>query len=744
MRNVLASVALLLFSPVLAASSEVPLSTVVRNPAPFEQRAPQMATDGTNFLVAWSDSRARDAKVPLYAARLGPDGKLLDASPIAIPTTGVDGEGIAPLVTWTGNVYLVFWNEYTSRLLSYVRIDRDGHVLDAHPRTISNVGSVFQGAMASVNGRTLLLFTDNWPDTVLFGQFLENDGTKEGKRIAFPHEGRSDWSPQLATNGTSFYAVWTRWTGTKTGVVGATVSLDGVVEPERVITPDVRAGLLLDSDGTNYLVAYASTDASSTITTEQLDAAGTTLARNTHGSLGTSGYDELSALAHYNGGYLLARRRANEVSALLLDRTGAQTGVLPLAVWPSYGMSLTFASNAHATVSAWTDGYEETITGSDIFTDVIDGQPERTLISGAAPRQTHVRVATNGSGYLSAWIEWRTSSELRVGRFTAAGVPLDGEGIVVTTDVEEPPAITFDGANYLLAWITGRRDDSSNRHCAVRLTRVSTLGQVLDGAGSVVTTVCAASVGLGSNGQESLLAWSGPEADVFGIVASELVVNAVRVRQDATFDPARVIPSDNLRALDFSIGWNAGTWLVAWTRYEDWEDCGLCNPPMPPEYNVSAARLNAEFTLLDTSPLALADTDFDRAPSVAANGNGFLVAWERRADSTLRAQLVPRLGPPSGELLIGTGREPSVAVRGSDTVIAFEDAGDLFTVTFGKEGRTPLAASTDSEHAVRLIGANGALAAVYLRVAGEPLYNYVDRGFLRLLNGTTRGRAVRK
>lgn len=744
MRNVLASL-VLLFSPVLSASSEVPLSTVIRQSAPYEQRAPAMATDGTNFLVAWSDSRALDAKVPLSAARVGPDGKLLDASPIHIPGAGIDGSAIAPLVTWTGSVYLVFWHDYPAHVLFYVRLDGDGKVLDAQPRTINNIGSVGPGGVSSVNGRTLLLFTEKGADTVLFGQFIENDGTKEGKRIDFPHQARTDdGGPQLATNGTSFYATWRRWTGTRSEIAGAPISLDGTVAPERVIAPDLRSGVLLDSDGSGYLLAYAGTDANLTIVTEQVDASGTLLARNTHGTLGTSGYDQLSALAYYNGGYLLVRRRANEISALVLDRTGAQTGVLPLAIHPSYDMWVSFASNAHATLSAWADGYEETITGSDIFTDVVDGQPERTLISGAAPRQTHVRVATNGDGYLTAWIEWRTTSELRIGRVSASGVPLDGEGIVVATGVEEPPAITFDGANYVLAWLTGRSDDSSNRHCAVRLTRVSTLGQLLDGAGSVVTTVCAASVGLGSNGRESLLTWSGAEHDIFGIVASELVVNAVRVRQDATFDPARVIPSDNLRALDFSIAWNADTWLVAWTRFENSEDCGLCDPPMPPEYNVSAARLSAEFALLDAQPLALAVSGVDDAPSAAPHDSGFLVAWERRSDNTVRAQLVPRFGATSGELVIGSGRQPSVAARGSDTVIAFEDAGDLYTMTFGKAGRTPLAVSADAEHSVRLVSANGALTAAYLRVAGEPLYNYVDRGFLRLLNTSGRGRAVRK
>ena len=224
------------------------------------------------------------------------------------------------------------------------------------------------------------------------------------------------------------------------------------------------------------------------------------------------------------------------------------------------------------------------------------------------------------------------------------------------------------------------------------------------------------------------------------------------MHQDGSVDPARrTIPTSNLRALDLSIGWSNDTWLLAWTRFYDEADSDcpfICDPPPPPAYRIEVARLTGDLTPIDLIPLELTTSNNDRAPSVGANGNDFLVVWERGSDSVIERELfasrIPRQGLPAAIEDLGRGGEPSVAVQGTDYLIAFDD-GPLYLLDYQRRTRTAFAIHPgDRQHGVRLVSSGGTLAAAYLREATEPQYNIVDRAFLRFLSDSRRGRTVRK
>lgn len=726
-----AVLACLLTAPALLAGPEVPISAVQRQRAAFHQRVPQIATDGTNFLVTWMDERMPDGTAPLYAMRLGPDGKPLDSAPIRLPMAQITTSGMHG-VTWTGNVYLVFCMDFGTRTLLWVRIDRDGRVLDPQPRAIA--GMTTPHSIASAGGRTLVAFTSDWPEPRLYGQFIEADGTVAGARITFPHAGRSDWSPAVATNGNGFHVTWTRVHASRQDVVGIPVSLDGQLGAERTIATGAY-NLYLASNGANYLAAYALNDGS--IVTEQLDGSGATLVRTVHQTARPSAG---AALAAYGSGYLLVTRETAATVARVLDAGGRETGRLPLDASNSFNMFLVIASHPTATVAVWHEESDDPVSGSDVFAEAVDGRRERVLLSDAAARQTALRVATDGVGFFGAWLETRERPQLRAGRISANGVPLDGEGILVAEHVTETPALTFDGANYVLAWI----EKHPGGDCAVRATRLTREGVNLDvnlDRGQVVTRTCTEAIGLGSNGTESLLVLSTVEFDR-QTNQWNLRLLANRLHRDLTVGAPVELPSSNLRGLDIAVHAISGMWLVAWTRYYDSRDCLLCNPPPSPEYDVHAVRLSEELALLDGEPLQLSATTVDRAPSIAAAGDEFLVVWERLPDQTIRARRVPRFGMPTDESVVTHGRAPSVVRRAGAYVVAFEENGNLFTTTLGAPGRTAIATSADREHSVRLVSTAGGVMAAYLRIASEPLYDLVDRGFVRML--TPRRRAIRK
>ncbi len=84
-------------------SPEYPVSDPVPSPAPGDQIAPSVAFDGTNYLVAWADSRSGTSDV--YGARVSQAGTLLDPLGIAISTAANNQE--APSVAFGGTNYLV-------------------------------------------------------------------------------------------------------------------------------------------------------------------------------------------------------------------------------------------------------------------------------------------------------------------------------------------------------------------------------------------------------------------------------------------------------------------------------------------------------------------------------------------------------------------------------------------------------------------------------------------------------------
>jgi large repetitive protein len=78
-------------------------------PAPGDQRQPVLAFDGTNFLVAWADHRAGNWNWDVYGTRVSEDGLLLDPSGIAISTAPYPQR--SPDVAFDGSNYLVIWDD---------------------------------------------------------------------------------------------------------------------------------------------------------------------------------------------------------------------------------------------------------------------------------------------------------------------------------------------------------------------------------------------------------------------------------------------------------------------------------------------------------------------------------------------------------------------------------------------------------------------------------------------------------
>ena len=109
--------------------------------APGYQSNPSVAFDGTNFLVVWDQGEWMPQQRGIYARRVGRDGSIISADDFPVSTAipcCVEGH---PAVASDGTNFLVAWQDYRlqqdnlhTRIFG-MRISRDGQLLDGPPDT---------------------------------------------------------------------------------------------------------------------------------------------------------------------------------------------------------------------------------------------------------------------------------------------------------------------------------------------------------------------------------------------------------------------------------------------------------------------------------------------------------------------------------------------------------------------------------------------------------------------------------
>ena len=174
------------------------------------QFTPSVSSDGTNYLVAWSDGRSGGTDV--YAARVSPAGTVLEPAGIPISTTASSG---FPRIAFDGTNYLVVWQD--SR---------------------SGTSSDIYGARVSLQAGACKTTTR---------------GSSSGRRL-------TPGPPSVASDGTNYLVAWQDARGATLDIYGARVSQAGVVqEPAGILisgaTNDQQAPSVAYG-GTNYLVAW--------------------------------------------------------------------------------------------------------------------------------------------------------------------------------------------------------------------------------------------------------------------------------------------------------------------------------------------------------------------------------------------------------------------------------------------------------------------------------------------------------
>ncbi len=631
--------------------------------APGEQYDGECAAGPGEYFVVWTDLRAgawSGAFADLYGQRVLPDGSTLAPGSIALlKLPGREVRGI-PTVGWSGSLYLVVWHEFggTGRLLYGMRVTPAGEVLDpggfligAGPPSgefawpaVASSGTEFlvvqarsgniEGFRVGLDGTVL----DPAPLTISSGasglgfpKLAYGDGTYlvawaqappqmiRAARVTpagevldpggFSVSGTgTDVDAFVTFDGTNFYVIWSRDSGAW-DVWGAHVSPAGaVIDPQLVL------------DGSPWNILFA-------------------------GPLAFNGTHHLVALDTSEPIY-----SNNDLYALRIDLAGTAAGG-PFAVETTPAES-TVAFGAAAVDDqfflswerAWVRGifYTYDTEGARIAGDgtVLDPPPGLPL-STCAAWQLESAVSFDGANFLCVFEDWREGkpayqSELWAVRVSPAGAPLDSTAIHVASGLlghaEQAPESTFGGGQHAVVY-----EQNVGAVNEVRMSRVLPDGTPLDPEGILIF----ANEPTGDTFRPKI-AWNGTHYCVVWLdqllYPGQQPLQFALVNVDGTIDlgPVNIPASSGTGVYNFELTSDGNNFLLAWIDFD----------------TVNATRISPAGAVLGTSVLYTSGSWIAEIPSVAFNGESYLVAWRQWAEDGIHlyARRVSQSGTPLGSV----------------------------------------------------------------------------------------------
>jgi len=544
------------------------------SPAPFNEGSPALAFDGENFLVVWEDGRNGS---DIYGARVTPAGVVLDTAGIAISTAA--GNQGSPALAFDGENFLVVWQDGRSGFggdIYGARVTPTGVVLDQQGIAVSTAVSQKESPTLAFDGENFLVAWTNQRSgdySDIYGARVTPAGVvldTVGIAISTAEGGQE--SPSLAFDGENFLVVWedarsdSYW-----DIYGARVTPAGVV-----LDP---AGIAISTAAVNYeLYPAVAFDGENFTVVWQDD-------RN----------DSV-----YVGYYDIYGTRVTP-AGVVLDTAGIAVSAV---VGGQESPALAF--DGEDLVVAWTDGrngsnadiYGTRVTPAGVVLDTA-GIAFSTVVGS----QESPALAFDGANFLVAWQDERSgSSDVYGARVTPTGVVLDPAGIAIATAAgnQGSPALAFDGANFLVVWLSGSTD--------IYGARVTPAGVVLDTAGIAISTAEEQYEGpptLAFDGDNFLVAWTAADTDHVPI---NYGIYGARVTQaGVALDTARIAISTRTYYQEHpALAFDGENFLVVWQDQRSGSD------------DIYGARVTPAGAVLDTAGIAIsAAADSQSTPALA-------------------------------------------------------------------------------------------------------------------------------
>jgi hypothetical protein len=605
-----------LYGAVQSASGALVAGNISISQGASDQRAPRIASNGSDFLVVWEDRRnSASTGSDIYGRRVNGSGVPQGAE---IPVSTASADQTLPNAAFNGTSFLVVWQEARNSGATgqdiYGRLVNSSFALSGSEIQITTAPNDQTFPAVAARGATYLVvfrYTRTGPNYDVYGRIVGSDGTPAAQgNFAIATTGQLNFAPAVSSDANNFLAVWADYGAVpRSGLAqisGRRITTGGTLlgsSPFLISTElDNSYKPAIACNGQNYLVVWQQ---------QRPDTSGQNYYKIFGTRLGLDG-TVLDPVA-----LLIGSPTGRDQTEPAVAASGSQYLVVWTGVRPQMsGRTAIYGSRVGATGS------------------IVDGVPLTISINFQVPiddYQEHAAVAGDGFGnYFVAWTETITNqSTVSPPAIDGARVSFSGTvgNIVAISDgafTQWYPSIAADtDGNWLVVWQDYR--DAGGAH--VYGSRIRNSGTVLDLNGLPINTAAYSSFpAIAFNGSSFMAVWqdyrnSGSIADIYG----------ARINTSGTVIDAGGFPiamSASQKAYP-SIAASGGNYLVSWQEAHGNQD-------------IYAARVLGNGTVLDSPPSPINTSPLDHfVPKIAASAStNFLIVSGETPAPPSRARII--------------------------------------------------------------------------------------------------------
>ncbi|MFY0521906.1 hypothetical protein ACN28I_01400 [Archangium gephyra] len=625
----------------------IPISTAIN-----EQSNPSVSHDGTNFLVVWQDYRS-STNYDIYGARVSGTGTVLDISGIPI-STATNNQSV-PAVASNGTNSLVVWQDTRgggSADIYGARVSNTGTVLNTSGILISNAVNTQESPALAYNGTEFIVVWQDYRSGTnydIYGSRVSGTTGVVRNPSGIPiFTATSDQQlPAVAREGTNFLVVWQDYRshdiyGARLNSTGTVLDTGGIL----ISTSSTSAyNPAVAHDGTNFLVVWHDHShinspniygARVSSTGSVLDASNISISRSSNGqytpSVAHDGTNFLVVWQDFRGGNsAIYGARVDETGTVVHDTSG-----IPIATGGNkYRPVVTHGGTDFLVV--WYEYHDNAdIYGARVSSDGTVLDTSGIPISTAINAQSSPVVAHDGANFLVAWQDYRSgNADIYGARVSSDGTVLDTSGIPISTatNSQYSPVLAFN-QNFLVVW----QDYRSGGNADIYGARVSSNGTLLDTSGILISSTANSKEhpSVAHNGTNFLVVWTEYRSSTYQDIYGARVTSAGTLLDTSGISISAATNSQHNPV----VAHDGANFLVVWQDYRS--GTGFSD--------IYGARVNELGKVLDTSGIAIStEPEAEVEPTVTAMGGEYSLVVYRRSNpspSTNSERVMARLISP--------------------------------------------------------------------------------------------------